>query len=282
MVTSSNLTGSNCCFDYGSGETDHKDDGNATMNAIEWGTACWFGGCTGAGPWVEADLENGMYSTNTGPNTSNNQGVHFPFVSAWEKNNGTSNFTLKYGNAASGGLTTTYSGSLPSNGYSPMKLQPSILLGTGGDNSVGAPGEFFEGAVTAGFPSDATENSVQAELTTAGYGGGSSGGGEHDRRAARGGRGPVPGRPERDDHAGHAAADLRLQRAGEPDLDPDLRRHADGHEQRDHGLPGRQQQRDGQRHQGDHLAVQRRSQPAVDLQCQRIRDRHAVRDCAWT
>ncbi|WP_267888550.1 arabinofuranosidase catalytic domain-containing protein [Streptomyces sp. MMG1121] len=24
-----------------------------------WGTACWFGGCTGSGPWVEADLENG-------------------------------------------------------------------------------------------------------------------------------------------------------------------------------------------------------------------------------
>jgi len=176
MVTSSNLTGSNCCFDYGSGETDHKDDGNATMNAIEWGTACWFGGCTGGGPWVEADLENGMYSTAKGPNSSNNPGVHFPFVSAWEKNNGTSNFTLKYGNAASGGLTTTYSGALPSNGYSPMKLQPSILLGTGGDNSVGAPGEFFEGAVTAGFPSDATEDSVQANLVTAGYAGGSTGG----------------------------------------------------------------------------------------------------------
>ena len=51
---------------------------------------------------VEADLENGMYSTNTGPNSANNPGVNYPFVSAWEKNNGTSNFTLKYGNAASG------------------------------------------------------------------------------------------------------------------------------------------------------------------------------------
>src|SRR5665811_1605920 len=42
------------------------DTGNAHMNAIYWGSACWFGGCTGSGPWVEADLENGMYSTNTG------------------------------------------------------------------------------------------------------------------------------------------------------------------------------------------------------------------------
>ena len=112
---------------------------------------------------MEADLENGMYSTNTGPNTASNPGVNYPFVSAWEKNNGTSNFTLKYGNATSGGLTTTWSGALP-NGYSPMHEEADILLGTGGDNSNGASGEFFEGAITSGYPSDATENAVQAEL----------------------------------------------------------------------------------------------------------------------
>jgi hypothetical protein len=173
MVTSSNLFNNQCCFDFGSGETSHTDTGNAHMNAIEWGNACWFGGCTGPGPWVEADLENGMYSTNTGPNSANNPGVNHPFVSAWEKNNGTSNFTLKDGDATSGGLTTTWSGPLP-NGYSPMHEEADILLGTGGDNSVGASGEFFEGAVTSGYPSDATENSVQASITAAGY---ASGGG---------------------------------------------------------------------------------------------------------
>ena len=168
MVTSSNLYNNQCCMDFGSGEVSHDDTGDGHMNAIYFGSACWFGGCTGSGPWVEADLENGMYSTNTGPNTASNPGVNYPFVSAWEKNNGTSNFTLKYGNATSGGLTTTYSGSLPS-GYSPMHEEADILLGTGGDNSNGDTGEFFEGAVTSGYPSDATENAVQAELTTAGY-----------------------------------------------------------------------------------------------------------------
>ncbi|MFE9426439.1 arabinofuranosidase catalytic domain-containing protein [Kitasatospora sp. NPDC006697] len=171
MVTSSDLTDQWCCFDYGSGENSHTDTGNATMNAIYWGTACWFGNCTGSGPWVEADLENGMFHTNTGSNKDpNNPGVHFPFVSAMEKNNGTSNFTLKYGNAASGGLTTPYSGPLP-NGYSPMKTDSSLLLGTGGDNSVSGQGEFFEGAITSGYPSDATENAVQSSITSAGYGG---------------------------------------------------------------------------------------------------------------
>jgi non-reducing end alpha-L-arabinofuranosidase len=168
MITSSNLYNNQCCMDFGSGEVSHDDTGNGHMNAIYFGSACWFGGCTGPGPWVEADLENGMYSTNTGPNTASNPGVNYPFVSAWEKNNGTSNFTLKYGNATSGGLTTTYSGALP-NGYSPMHEEADILLGTGGDNSNGDSGEFFEGAVTSGYPSDATENAVQAELITAGY-----------------------------------------------------------------------------------------------------------------
>ncbi|HEU5428788.1 MAG TPA: arabinofuranosidase catalytic domain-containing protein, partial [Actinocrinis sp.] len=177
MVTSSNYVDQWCCFDYGSGENSHTDTGNATMNAIEWGTACWFGGCTGSGPWVEADLENGMYSSNTGPNQPGYTGVNFPFVTAMEKNNGTSNFTLKYANATSGGLTTGFSGPLP-NGYSPMKTDSSILLGTGGDNSNSGVGEFFEGAVTAGYPSDATENAVQANLAAAAYsfGGGSTGG----------------------------------------------------------------------------------------------------------
>ena len=174
MVTSSSLYTSQCCWDFGSGEVSNTDTGNGHMNAIEWGSACWFGGCTGSGPWAEADLENGMYSTNTGPNTASNPGVSYPFVSAWEKNNGTSNFTLKYGNAASGGLTTTYSGALPS-GYS-MHLEASVLLGTGGDNSSGGAGEFFESAMTSGYPSDATENAVQAELTAAGYTSGGGGG----------------------------------------------------------------------------------------------------------
>ena len=92
-----------------------------------------------------------MYHTNTGANKDpNNQGVHHPFVSAWEKNDGTSNFTLKYGDATTGGLSTPYSGPLP-NGYSPMKLQAPMLFGTGGDNSHHDAGEFFEGAVTARY-----------------------------------------------------------------------------------------------------------------------------------
>jgi hypothetical protein len=172
MVTSSDFVNGGCCFDYGNGETSHNDDGNATMDSIYWGTACWFNQhtpCVGTGPWVEADLENGMYHTATGSTTDpKNSGVHHRFVSAWLKNNGTTNFTLKYGNAQAGGLTTSWSGSLP-NGYSPMRLEGSIILGTGGDNSSSDVGEFFEGAMTSGYPKDKTESAVQASII-AGYG----------------------------------------------------------------------------------------------------------------
>ncbi|MFD0636781.1 arabinofuranosidase catalytic domain-containing protein [Catenulispora yoronensis] len=169
MLTSSNLTSSSCCFDFGSAETNDSDDGNGTMNAIYYGTACWTGGCTGSGPWVGGDLENGMYFSNTGPNPPSIPSETGSFVTAWEKNNGTTNFTLKYGNGQSGGLNQSYSGPLPTPGYNPMQVQNSIELGTGGDNSDLGKGEFFEGAVTSGFPSDATENAVQANIAAAGY-----------------------------------------------------------------------------------------------------------------
>ncbi len=168
MLTSSNLTSGGCCFDFGSAEANNSDDGNATMNAIYYGTDCWTKNCTGPGPWVGGDIENGMYFSDTGANPASIPEEDGTFVSAWEKNNGTTNFTVKYGNGHQGGLTETYSGPLPS-GYNPMKVQNSIELGTGGDNSIWGDGEFFEGAVLSGYPSDATENAVQASIVTADY-----------------------------------------------------------------------------------------------------------------
>jgi hypothetical protein len=84
---------------------------------------------------------------------------------------------MKGSNAQSGGLTTVWDGALPP-GYSPMRKQGAIDLGTGGDcckpggGANLSAGTFYEGAMVAGFPSDATENAVQANVVAAGYGGG--------------------------------------------------------------------------------------------------------------
>ncbi|GAA0414379.1 hypothetical protein GCM10009530_78510 [Microbispora corallina] len=94
------------------------------------------------------------------------------FVTAMLKNNGTSRFAIKGANAQSGGLYTLWDGNLPG-GYSPMKKQGAIILGSGGDccanNTNLSAGTFYEGAIVAGYPSDATENAVQADVTAAGY-----------------------------------------------------------------------------------------------------------------
>jgi hypothetical protein len=86
------------------------------------------------------------------------------------KNNGTTTYAIKDGNAQSGSLATRYNGALPTtSGYAPMHKEGAIVLGTGGDNSDGSVGSFYEGVMTSGYPSDATDNSVQANIVSVGY-----------------------------------------------------------------------------------------------------------------
>lgn len=168
MVTSGKHYNSGCCFDYGNGEANHDDNGNAHMNAIYFGNSCWSGGCVGNGPWVQADLENGLFSGGSTTWNQNQKDFTDPFVTAMEKNDGTSQFALKGGNSQSGDLFTLYEGPLPE-GYSPMKVEGGIILGTGGDDSSSSQGTFYEGAMLQGYPSDATENAVQNDIVSVGY-----------------------------------------------------------------------------------------------------------------
>ncbi len=169
MVTSGTHVNNQCCFDYGNAETNSKDNGNGHMDAINFGTECWFSPCSGSGPWVQADMENGLFAGGNGSNT-NNKGNSSAFVTALIKNNGQNTYAIKGGNALSGGLTTWYNGAEPNlGGYSPMHQEGAIVLGTGGDNSNGSVGSFFEGVMTSGYPTDAADNAVQANIVSVGY-----------------------------------------------------------------------------------------------------------------
>jgi hypothetical protein len=118
-----------------------------------------------------------------GKGAKNNAGdpsITYRFVTALVKGE-PNQWAIRGGNAATGALSTFYSGARPS-GYNPMHKEGAIILGTGGDNSITAAGTFYEGVMTSGYPSDATENAVQANIVAAGYstsagGGGSTGGG---------------------------------------------------------------------------------------------------------
>ncbi|MBA5223899.1 arabinofuranosidase catalytic domain-containing protein [Streptomyces griseoaurantiacus] len=171
MVASGTHVGSACCFDYGNAESTPADTGNGHMDAVSIATTCYFAPCTGSGPWVEADLENGMFQGDNGSNTAN-RGNNSTYVTAVLKNNGQTRYALKGGNSQSGGLTTWWDGGLPTRGgYKPMHQEGGIILGTGGDNSNWNMGTFFEGAMVAGYPSDAVENAVQANIVSVGYSG---------------------------------------------------------------------------------------------------------------
>jgi len=163
-----------CCFDYGNAETSNDDTGNGHMEAIYFGNIKVWGYGSGSGPWVMADLENGLFSgVNAGYN-SGDQSISSHYVTAMVKG-GPNLWAIKAGNAQSGSLTTMYNGVRPNvSGYNPMHKEGAIILGIGGDNSKGSAGSFFEGAMTSGYPSDATDNAVQANLVAAGYGSGGS------------------------------------------------------------------------------------------------------------
>ncbi|RAO64028.1 uncharacterized protein BHQ10_000040 [Talaromyces amestolkiae] len=158
-----------CCFDYGNAETSSTDTGNGHMEAIYYGDATYWGSGSGSGPWVMADLENGLFSGESTGENSADPSLSYRFVTAVVK--GEPNFwAIRGGNAASGSLSTYYSGVRPNvSGYYPMHKEGAIILGIGGDNSNGAQGTFYEGVMTSGYPTDATENSVQANIVAAGY-----------------------------------------------------------------------------------------------------------------
>jgi hypothetical protein len=185
-------SGSDCCFDFGNSEVAGTDDGNGTMDALNFSRDCWDACGPDGGPWLQADLENGMFMTGSPTRspesvtsliggsfesgdgfccdaTSRNRAMRYPFVTGILENPGSKAFALKGGNAATGGLTTFYDGPTPpGKGYSPMRQEGAIILGSGGDQGT-TDGEFFEGVMTVGVPSSAAEAAVQANIVGVRY-----------------------------------------------------------------------------------------------------------------
>jgi hypothetical protein len=156
-----------CCFDYGNAETNNDDDGAGAMEAIYFGTEKSWGYGSGNGPWIMADMENGLFSGSAVHLNSGDPTISHRFDTAMIEG-GANLWAILGGNAQSGSLFTGYSGVRPS-GYNPMKKQGAIILGIGGDNSKASDGTFYEGVMTTGYPSAATEAAVQANIVAADY-----------------------------------------------------------------------------------------------------------------
>ena len=163
-----------CCFDYGNAEIDSRDDDNGTMETTYFGNATpWYHGIP-PGPWVMTDQENNLVGC-VNPDGSkpcpNLPTVTWRFVTAMAKGE-PHHWTSMGGDAQQAALRVMFDGPRINSTYDPMRKQGAILLGNGGDNSNQSQGTFYEGAMTAAgtFPTDATDQLVQANVVAARYG----------------------------------------------------------------------------------------------------------------
>ncbi len=165
---------SGCCFDYGNAEIDSRDDDNGTMETLYFGNATpWYSG-KGNGPWIMTDQENnlvGCVNQDGSKGCPNLPSIPWRFVTAIGKGE-PHHWASLGGDAQKGALSVMFDGVRVNPTYDPMRKQGAILLGNGGDNSDGSQGTFYEGAMTAAgtFPSDATDQLVQASIVAARYG----------------------------------------------------------------------------------------------------------------
>jgi hypothetical protein len=164
---------SGCCFDYGNAEIDSRDDDNGTMETTYYGNAgAWYRGAP-PGPWIMTDQENnlvGCVNADGSKHCPTLPSITWRFVTAIAKGE-PHHWTSMGGDAQKGALSVMFDGPRVDVTYDPMRKQGAILLGNGGDNSVGSQGTFYEGAMTAAgtFPSDATDQLVQANVVAARY-----------------------------------------------------------------------------------------------------------------
>merc|ERR1712129_572465 len=90
---------------------------------------------------------------------SNEPSIQHEFVTAMIKGDsgdGPGHWAIKGGDAQEGSLRVLWDGPRAPH-YAPMKKQGAIILGIGGDNSDGAVGTFYEGAMLKGYTTDATD-----------------------------------------------------------------------------------------------------------------------------
>jgi hypothetical protein len=182
MLSSQHDLINGCCFDYGNAETTANNDGNGTMETAYLGLGVIWGSGTGEGPWVMADMENGLYPgwdavSDSDRNIATNTPLRYDFVNGVvvgdtaDKNGGKGRFALYGGDATSPTITQMYDGIRPEKlGYVPMKKQGSVILGIGGDNSNTGGGRFYEGAIALKAATAQVVSELHAAIAAAGYG----------------------------------------------------------------------------------------------------------------
>ncbi len=203
MVADGTHHGTACCFDFGNASNESCFGQTGIMNALMLGIGFWGYG-EGPGPWMMADFELGVWAGGShgiypgmqdyindylpagmDPITlagteipedeilwEQNLSMNFPYAfgaltSEYVQAEGRSHYSIRSGNATAGNtLATAY------DDWTEIEfvMEGAIILGIGGDNSNWSWGTFYEGAMTAGRPTEATDQAVYANVQAARYG----------------------------------------------------------------------------------------------------------------
>jgi non-reducing end alpha-L-arabinofuranosidase len=143
------------------------------METTYYGNATsWYRG-PDPGPWIMTDQENnlvGCVNADGSKFCKDLPSINWRFVTAMADGE-PHHWRSMGGDAQKGELKAMFDGPRVNSSYDPMRKQGAILLGKGGDNSVGSQGTFYEGAMTApgAFPTQETNQKVQANVVTAKY-----------------------------------------------------------------------------------------------------------------
>jgi len=159
--------GTACCWDFGNVSTDPTQYG--VMNTIFFGKGFWGSGA-GSAPWFLGDFEGGVWAGGSGASTVMNaqnpsmMGVQFALGILKTSSN---QYALRMADIKKAtDLTTAYDGKSPKQ----WSNTGGILIGIGGDNSNNSWGTFYEGAIVAGLPTNATDLAIMKNVQAAGYG----------------------------------------------------------------------------------------------------------------
>jgi hypothetical protein len=182
MLADGTRVGGACCWDFGNVTPDPTK--YAEMNTLFFGQAYWGRGA-GNGPWFGADFEAGVWmggskpgdpgwggldDAKNAPANMNNPSLKVKFALGFLKTNkGPERYALRMADIATASmLTTAYAGNYPSTKH--LDSKGAVVLGVGGDNSNNSFSTFYEGAITQGFPTDASEDAVFQNVKAVGYG----------------------------------------------------------------------------------------------------------------
>jgi hypothetical protein len=171
-------SGTQCCWDFGSVSPDPK--AYVTMNTLFFGTAFWGNGA-GAGPWFMGDFEGGDWAggskigdpgwgglNDSHPSNTANPSLKVQFAFG-VLHTPVGKYALRMADLKTASdLTTAYDGNIPAG--KTWGNAGGIALGIGGDNSNNSWGTFYEGAMTNGSPSNATDLLIFNNVKAAKYG----------------------------------------------------------------------------------------------------------------